>query len=137
MDSLKLDELAQLAKQQGIARASKMKRSELIRVLSIKHEPECEGDVCEIVVPPAENKTPAEKKPPAEKKVRKSKEEVYAIIQGYISAVVSIPIPPEVVDKMSKARLIEAADLDGPMSKVTKADLFKAILRNDLEELIM
>ena len=106
MDSLKLDELAQLAKQQGIARASKMKRSELIRVLSIKHEPECEGDVCEIVVPPAENKTPAEKKekkptekkerkpaekktptekkPPAEKKVRKSKEEVYAIIQGYI-----------------------------------------------------
>lgn len=141
MDSLKLPELKQLAKERGIAGFSKMKRQQLIAVLSeVKIEvdekknedkqvvePECDGGVCLLKLP--------EEKP---KKNKKNKDVIDSVVQEYLNAIMSVPVSTEIVDKMAKTRLIEIGKQLGIQSinKMSKLEIFQNIIKVEIQDLL-
>lgn len=134
MDSLKLPELKHLAKERGIVGFSKMKRQQLVTALSEvkveekndekQIEPECEGGVCLLKLP--------------EEKPKKTKKNTDYAVQEYLSAVMSVPVSAEIVDKMVKTRLVEIGKQLGIQSinKMAKLEIFQNILKIEIQDLL-
>lgn len=133
MDSLKLPELKHLAKERGIVGFSKMKRQQLVTALSEvkveeknekQIEPECEGGVCLLKLP--------------EEKPKKTKKNTDSAVQEYLSAVMSVPVSAEIVDKMVKTRLVEIGKQLGIQSinKMAKLEIFQNILKIEIQDLL-
>lgn len=139
MDSLKLPELKQLAKERGIVGFSKMKRQQLITVLNEDVKPdvkpteddgkiepteECEGGVCLVKIP-------------EKKKGKKNKDNTDSVVQDYLKAIADVPVSSEIIDKITKTRLVDLGKQLGiTVAKLSKTEIFQQIVRIEIEDLL-
>lgn len=122
---MKLVELKQEAKKRGIIGYSKMKKQQLLDILSL---PELE-----LVY---EKETSIDERPDIETQkliatiggVTDKK----SVVQEYLDLVVSVPVPDEIIDRMSRSKLQNLVKYSG-----TKVEMFRNILRKELTGLLM
>lgn len=134
MEKLKLTELKQEAKKRGIIGYYKFNRKQLIDILSlpevesvyeqgpssIDERPNLEAQKIIVTLGGVADK-PADK--PAKHKTA---------IHEYLDSVIAIPVPDEIINKMSRSKL---QTLDKQFG--TKLEMFRNILRKEITGLLM
>lgn len=122
---MKLVELKQEAKKRGIVGYSKMKKQQLIDILSL---PELE-----LVY---EKEVSIDERPDIETQkliaTLGGVSDKKSVVQEYLDSIVSVPIPDEIIDRMSRTKLQNLDKCSG-----TKVEMFRNILRKEITGLLM
>jgi hypothetical protein len=127
MENLKLSELKQEAKKRGIVGYSKLRKQQLIDILSL---PEIES----IYEKSREHSIDERPDIKTQKNIAKlgGVSDKKSAVQEYLDSIVAVSVPDAIIDKMSRSKLQNLEKQSG-----TKTEMFRILLRKEISGLFM